>query len=138
MFTTRLQQSLSSDDEFNQEINYRLVIIADSLSSDELNDEINRYLSLQQIHYSCHSSRFFLFSFKYSMMNEFQLISLCFQTYSICSILSKHIIYVILFAVHIIFAVIINIVNKDKLQKIQIRDLLLNQVLISLQQTHFK
>ncbi len=49
-------------------------------SNDELNDEINYYLSLKQTHYSCHSSRLFLFSFKYSMMNEFQLIFSWFQT----------------------------------------------------------
>ena len=50
-------------------------------------------LPLQQAHYSCHSSRLFLSSFKYSTVNGFQLISSCFQAYSICSILS---------AVHII------------------------------------
>jgi len=72
-------------------------------------------LSLKQTHYSCHSSRLFLFSFKYSMMNEFQLISSCFQTYSIFSILSRHIVYATLSAVHIIFAVVINVVNRGKL-----------------------
>ena len=114
MFIAFDKAYLLFNDWLNQKINYRLVIIANSL---QMMSSMTRLIIIcfcsRLTDWTCHWSKltvnsclsskliilviqavFFLFSFKYSVMNEFQLIFSCFQTCNICSILSRHIVHV--------------------------------------------